>query len=487
MSQALRREFAIASSSLLAGRKELGVVNADNGDDVARIDRRIDEFLGAMRRSLAGLGTKDAVREAEISEAALGALRTTFAKAARDERDEARDAELLTEAAVFGSLVLFVLLTMGLARAFERTRRRAAEALAADHEHMAHQDALTELPNRRRLSADLADVFATERGACLAVFDLDGFKAYNDAFGHHEGDLLLQRLSARLARALPPGGSAYRLGGDEFCVLLDEDADTDTERIIARGRAALTETGDAFHISASVGRTSIPSEAATPTDALRIADQRMYTHKTGERASARQQASDLALAALAEHESTLHAHLTGVADLARAIATRMKLEPVALGNVVRTAELHDVGKLAIADAILNKPGPLDEIEWRLMRRHTIIGERILQAAPALQDVARLVRATHERIDGHGYPDGLSGTDIPLASRIVFVCDAFDAMTHPRPYQAARTSEEALAELERCAGKAFDPDVVDALACELAGARHDGREHNAARSGSAADR
>ena len=120
-----------------------------------------------------------------------------------------------------------------------------------------------------------------------------------------------------------------------------------------------------------------------------------------------------------------------------------------------------------------------------MRRHTAIGERILQAAPALQDVARLVRATHERVDGHGYPDGLAGTEIPLASRIVFACDAFDAMTHARPYQAARSREEAVAELERCAGTEFDPDVVRALASELAGAMQDHRT-SAARSGSAAD-
>jgi diguanylate cyclase (GGDEF)-like protein len=476
-SSALRREFATASALLLASRQQLGVNNADNPDELSAINRRIDVFFGATRRSLARLGTVDGARDAEASEAALGDLGTTLAKASRDEGEQARVAEFQTEAAVLASLVLFVLLTTGLARAFERTRRRAAEAQAAAHEHLAHQDPLTELPNRRRLSADLADVFTTERRVCLAMFDLNGFKGYNDAFGHVEGDLLLQRLGRRLARALPLGGAAYRLGGDEFCVLLSED--TDTDRIIAMCTAALTETGDAFHIGASVGRASIPTEAASPTDALQLADQRMYADKTGERASARQQASDLALAALAEHQSTLHEHLTGVADLARAIGLRMKLEPVALGNVVRTAELHDVGKLAIADAILNKPGPLDENELRLMRRHTVIGERILEAAPALQDVARLVRSTHERVDGRGYPDGLAGTEIPLASRIVFVCDAFDAMTHARPYQAARSREEALAELERCAGTEFDPDVVRALVSELADVMQDQRRTTSA--------
>ena len=353
MSPAVRREFATVSASLLASREQFGVDNADNADYVAAINRRIDEYLGALRRSLAGLGTPDAAREAEVSEAALGSLRASLSKAGRVEREEARVAELRTEAAVLASLVLFVLLTTALAHAFHRTRRRAAEAQASVHEEMAHHDALTELPNRRRLSADLTDVFSTRRRACLAMFDLNGFKGYNDAFGHVEGDLLLQRLSARLTRALPLGGTAYRLGGDEFCVLLTED--TDTDRVIAMCTAALAETGDAFHVSVSVGRTSIPSEAGSPTDALRMADQRMYAHKSGERASAREQASGLALAALAEHQSTLHEHLTGVADLARAIGLRMKLDPVVLGNVVRTAELHDIGKLAIPDAILTSP------------------------------------------------------------------------------------------------------------------------------------
>ena len=120
------------------------------------------------------------------------------------------------------------------------------------------------------------------------------------------------------------------------------------------------------------------------------------------------------------------------------------------------AELHDIGKLAVPDAILNKPGPLDEGEWAFMRRHTLVGERILAAAPALLDVARLVRSSHERYDGSGYPDGLVGESIPLGSRVIAVCDAWDAMTTDRPYRRAMPREDALAELERCAGGAVRP-------------------------------
>ena len=128
------------------------------------------------------------------------------------------------------------------------------------------------------------------------------------------------------------------------------------------------------------------------------------------------------------------------------------------------AELHDVGKVAIPDAILNKPGPLDPLEWEFIRRHTLIGERIIAAAPALGPVAALVRSSHERWDGAGYPDKLTEQQIPVGSRIVAVADAFDAMTAERPYNAAMTPELALSELRRCAGTQFDPVVVDAF-CE----------------------
>jgi HD-GYP domain-containing protein (c-di-GMP phosphodiesterase class II) len=135
-------------------------------------------------------------------------------------------------------------------------------------------------------------------------------------------------------------------------------------------------------------------------------------------------------------------------------------------QVRRAAVLHDIGKIAIPDGILSKPGPLDAEEWTLMRQHTIIGQRILSAAPALQPVANIVRATHERYDGRGYPDRLAGEEIPLAARIVFACDAYDAMTATRPYSRGRDAAAAMVELRRCAGTQFDPAVVDALTREV---------------------
>ena len=149
-------------------------------------------------------------------------------------------------------------------------------------------------------------------------------------------------------------------------------------------------------------------------------------------------------------------HLDGVAELALEVGRRMGLEPEALDELVRAAEMHDIGKTAIPETIINKPGPLDEGEWAFMRKHTILGERILSAAPALRPVARLVRSSHERWDGNGYPDALAGEEIPIGSRIIFACDAFDAIISERPYQRARSSEQALQELAACSGRQFDP-------------------------------
>ena len=172
------------------------------------------------------------------------------------------------------------------------------------------------------------------------------------------------------------------------------------------------------------------------------------------------------LRVLAERHPDLYEHAGVVAALARVVGERMGMVPDELDGIERAAELHDIGKIAIPASILNKPGPLDAGEWRFMRRHTLIGESMLSAAPVLQPAAKVVRSSHERFDGKGYPDGLSGEQIPLASRIIFVCDAFHAITSDRPYEPAQSVESALAELSRCAGSQFDPAVVAAFQAEI---------------------
>jgi len=325
-------------------------------------------------------------------------------------------------------------------------------------------DALTGLPNRRALARRLERAIpraSDGQPLVLALFDPDGFKLYNDTFGHPAGDALLARLGANLSGYLDGRGTAYRMGGDEFCAVF-EPRDQVIEPIVAGAASALSERGEGFSIGCSHGSIVLPLEALGASDALRIADQRMYAQKNAGRASASRQSKDVLVRALAERTPELTPHLQGVAELAEQVARRLALPDDQIERVRHAAELHDMGKVAIPDAIIRKPGPLDERDWEFIRRHTLIGERIIAAAPALIEVATLVRSSHERWDGEGYPDRLAGPEIPLGSRIVTVADSFDAMTADRPYRRPRTLEDALRELRECAGTQFDPVVVEAF-------------------------
>jgi len=333
------------------------------------------------------------------------------------------------------------------------------ESLLIASREEANIDALTSLPNRRSLINDLDAKMTRADGHqfMLGVFDLDGFKLYNDMFGHAAGDALLVRLADRLQNALKGAGTAYRLGGDEFCVIAPIEGD-DGSASARRAASALSEKGEAFTIGCSYGVANIPREANTTSTALQVADQRMYEHKNG-RASASRQSADVLLRVLTERDPDLGLHISDVAQLATMTAEAMGVEEHEVKRVQLAAELHDVGKLAIPDSILNKPGPLDDEEWEFMRRHTLIGERIVIAAPSIEHTADLVRSSHERYDGTGYPDQLAGPDIPLGASILAVCDAFDAMTSARVYSDSTSVADALTEIRRCSGTQFHPEVA----------------------------
>ena len=347
------------------------------------------------------------------------------------------------------------------------TWRDNARLLRASQDE-ALADALTGLGNRRALLSDLERRLATVRDDAsftLVLFDLDGFKQHNDIFGHPSGDALLRRLGAKLESHLGATGRVYRIGGDEFCALIDVSRGAWGSAVEAAA-AALFEQGDGFTIGCSHGAALLPSEAQDSSTALTIADQRMYAAKRVGRVSAAQQSKDVLLSAVAERNSDLGAHGHDVAELAAAVATAFSLPLDEVETIRQAAELHDVGKVAVSDAILDKPAALDEQEWASVREHTLIGEKIIAAAPDLARVARLVRSSHENYDGTGYPDGLVRREIPLGSRIIAVCDAFDAMTTDRPYREAMDEPSAVSELRRCAGTQFDPDVVERFCAAL---------------------
>jgi two-component system cell cycle response regulator len=321
-------------------------------------------------------------------------------------------------------------------------------------------DPLTGVGNRRALTRALERFFAAgdEPGRLLALLDLDGFKAYNDRFGHPAGDALLVRLAGRLRAELGSAGEVFRLGGDEFCVLADGESARDSGWL-ERTAGVLSEHGDGFQIGCSYGAVRLPEDAQSVSEALELVDRSMYAHKQDGRASAGRQAHDALVSAMTATKHGLDDHGAAVAELATLTATMLGLPPAEASEVRQAAELHDIGMVAVPEAILAKRGPLSEAEWAFVREHPSVGARIIAAAPALGSVARLVRHSHERWDGNGYPDGLAGEEVPLGARIIAVADAFETMTRAQPYRAAMTVEEATAELRRCAGKQFDEVVV----------------------------
>jgi two-component system, cell cycle response regulator len=355
------------------------------------------------------------------------------------------------------SLTVLVICAAGACALMVRENRRL---LAASRDE-ARTDPLTFLGNRRRLVEDLTHVIDSGGHThVFALFDLDGFKAYNDSFGHTAGDSLLRRLAGNLAAGVSPEGLAYRLGGDEFCILTP--VTTRGGEPIAAASAALSEQGVGFAVRSSWGAVFVPDEADDAVEALSLADRRMYVQKSRRPRSPERQTRNVLLRALHERSPAIGDHLQGVAPLAVALGQAAGLSHEELDEIARASELHDIGKIGVPDGILRKRGPLNQAEWSLMRNHTLIGERILASAPAMAPVARLVRSTHERWDGTGYPDGLALEEIPLGSRVIAVCDAFVAMTQQRPWRTTMSHQEALHELRSCTGTQFDPQLVEAF-------------------------
>jgi diguanylate cyclase (GGDEF)-like protein len=348
----------------------------------------------------------------------------------------------------------------------ERVRDRMRE-VQRQLEHLGLTDSLTGLGNRRQLIGDIGRLIGAHRPAALTIFDLDGFKEYNDRFGHPAGDALLVRLTAALRRTVAGTGNAYRLGGDEFCVLADGIDGDELDGHLSEWTGCFSERGEGFSITASSGLALIPEEADTASDALRLCDQRMYARKHSRRTSPAAQTRDVLLATLVASHGDSRERATAVGRDAERVGVALGLSGLELQELGHAADLRDIGEVAVPATILTKPGPLTEGEWEFVRRHPVIGERILAAAPALAGAGRLVRAIHERFDGTGYPDRLAGDAIPLEARIISVCDAYHAMTSERPYRRARPHAQAMDELRRGAGTQFDPAVVEAFVRTLA--------------------
>ncbi len=374
---------------------------------------------------------------------------------------------------------------------YQRSTHKALNAI-----RLALTDPLTGLGNHRhfheRLQRELAQ--ADEHGGMVSLcfLDIDDFKRVNDQFGHPAGDRVLSQVASRLRQ----GGESFRLGGDEFAVLLvgmDEQHALSTTQSIAQ-RIAETELGKAGPITVSAGVATFPQHGRERDSLIRLADGALYWAKEHGKNQVRLARADVAelsefrrvasgadriarfraAASLARavdsRDAYTGSHSERVANLAAEIATRLGLPAEEVELTRLAGSLHDLGKLAIPEEILRKPAALGDAERLVLERHPQIGYRMLESL-GVDPIANWVLHHHERWDGAGYPDGLAGDRIPLGARIIFVSDAFDAMTSERPYRDSLSFEDAIAEVERCAGSQFDPNVVSAfLACVGALAR-----------------
>jgi diguanylate cyclase (GGDEF)-like protein len=327
-----------------------------------------------------------------------------------------------------------------------------------------------------RSRAELFDVLGSAdqdptASRLLLVADVDGFRAYNARHGYEAGDAILRALERGAASVAP----TFRVGADALVLLLAGDAPA-LVRQVGRALDRLTvEHPEPLHCS--FGVAAVPAEASGFA-AFALAEERLEDQKR--RGLLFPDRVVEVLVALAEaHDETLGRHAREVARLADAVAARLGLSVAERGLVNRTAALHDLGKLTISKALLAKTGPLEGREVDEVRRHTLAGEELLGSFPSLAPVAALVRSTHERYDGSGYPDGLRSSEIPLVARIVAACDAYDAMVSDRAYGRRRSAAEAGAELEASTGTQLDGAVVAALLAEVAGERTAGGSDPAA--------
>src|SRR6266508_3422054 len=321
----------------------------------------------------------------------------------------------------------------------------------------------------------------------LCFVDIDDFKKINDRFGHPSGDRVLSQVAGRLRQ----GGEAFRLGGDEFALLL---ADHDEGMALAAAnsvieRIAAADFDHIGNVTVSAGLATFPIQGHGRDELIRLADSALYWAKehgknrvrlyrpdvvelaelkrlaAGPDKAARYRAAASLAKAVDARDTYTGSHSERVSELAARVALRIGLDPEQVELTRLAGSLHDLGKLAIPEEILRKPGALTDSERLVLERHPQIGFRMLDSL-GVEPVADLVLHHHERWDGVGYPDGLRGEAIPLGARIIFVTDAYDAMTSDRIYRAKRSAEAALAELERCAGTQFDPVIVAAFSEEL---------------------
>lgn len=328
-------------------------------------------------------------------------------------------------------------------------------------EHMSHHDFLTDLYNRRYFTKVIEHIFETEQvNVGLLIIDVNGLKLINDIYGHNKGDELLLEVAGVLTSVCQSDEIVTRIGGDEFAIIMPDIDENDIERLIANIKSHVKRIRiESIDLSLALGYAIKDDNNLTLEDMFKIAEDSMYKNKTVEGKSMRNRAIHGIYQTLIEKHPIENAHAERVSAFAEKIGLAIGLRKEAIKELKLAALLHDIGKITIPDAILNKPSGLTEEEFEIIKTHSEVGYRILRAADEYSNLAEYAYAHHERFDGSGYPRGLKGDEIPLFSRIISVSDAYEAMTTDRPYRKQLKPSEAIKELTTHAGTQFDPEIV----------------------------
>lgn len=329
-------------------------------------------------------------------------------------------------------------------------------------QYLSDHDVLTTLNNRTYFEKYINYLKQQGAGQNIGVImcDLDGLKLANDMFGHEYGDMLLKNFAAILEKVCPDSLLKARVGGDEFIILLENEGNA----VIAaceniKREIEVSQFSGMGGLSVSIG-FECDAQQMNIRDKIKKADNQMYREKLHRTQSRSSELVHMLRSALEARDYITEGHAHRVGELALLLAAKVGLPQKDMADLMLFAEFHDVGKIGVADQILFKKGPLTLEERQEMNKHCEIGYRIAKSTPALSPIAELILRHHERFDGEGHPLRLKEYEIPVACRILGIVDAFDAMTNDRPYRAAMSKEQAVAELRACSGTQFDPDLVE---------------------------
>ena len=330
---------------------------------------------------------------------------------------------------------------------------------------LSFHDYLTGFYNRRYFDEEIRRLdIESELPLSIILGDIDGLKLINDAFGHAEGDKLISETAKNIQQCIAEKGVLARIGGDEFGILLPKTDAAAAYSILQEIKQTFVAynanvDSEAFQIHISLGFGTKTSMAEDFAQINKVAENHMYQRKLLESKSSHSALISSIKATMHEKSFETEAHAERMVYLSRKVGMILGLSQTDIDHLELLATLHDLGKVGISDQILNKPGKLNDEDWVEMKKHPEIGYRIASSSPNLIPIADCILSHHERWDGKGYPQGLSGEDIPLLSRIISIADAFDAMTQDRPYRMAMTNEQAMIELQKYAGTQFDPRIV----------------------------